>query len=263
MDSLDEKIRRLKETLSSAGSLLISYSGGVDSTVLAVAAKEVLQGRMACALIDSPLVPRSEIREALDIAEYLSIPCSVLKSDIMEKNEFLDNSRDRCYICKKKMAVILLEEAERLDLEHVADGSNVSDLSKYRPGFRASEEAGIIHPFIEAEMDKNDIRELAGMYGLSISQKPSASCLASRIPYENKLEPGTLREIEASEDFIKSLGVGQVRVRKHGEVARIETGPDDFELIIAKRNEISLFLKQNGFRYVTLDLDGFVSGSLD
>ncbi|WP_084600681.1 ATP-dependent sacrificial sulfur transferase LarE [Methanolacinia paynteri] len=263
MDSFDEKIRKLKEVINSAGSLLVSYSGGVDSTVLAVAANEVLPARMSCALIDSPLVSRSEIREALELAESLSLPCSVIKSDVFEDTEFRENGRDRCYICKKKMSGLLLREAEMLGLEHVADGSNISDLAKFRPGFQASEEAGIIHPFIEAGMDKEDIRKLARIYGLPVSEKPSYSCLASRIPYGDQLEEEILGEIEASEDFISSLGVGQVRVRKHGGIARIETDPGDFGLIISNSDEISSFLKQNGFKFVTLDLDGFVSGSLD
>ncbi|WP_421909726.1 ATP-dependent sacrificial sulfur transferase LarE [Methanolacinia petrolearia] len=263
MDSFDEKIRKLKDVINSAGSLLVSYSGGVDSTVLAVAAKGVLPARMSCALIDSPLVSRSEIREALELAESLSLPCSVIKSDILEDTEFRENGRDRCYICKKKMSGLLLREAEMLGLEHVADGSNISDLTKFRPGFQASEEAGIIHPFIETGMDKEDIRKLARIYRLPVSEKPSYSCLASRVPYGDQLEEEILGEIEASEDFISSLGVGQVRVRKHGGIARIETDPGDFGLIISNSDEISSFLKQNGFRFETLDLDGFVSGSMD
>lgn len=263
MDPFDDKIRLLKEILNSAESLLVSYSGGVDSTVLAVAAKEVLHGCMACAIIDSSLIPRSELKEALELAESLSLPCSVLKSGIMENAGFLRNERDRCYTCKKEMSRLLLAEADRLGLRRVADGSNTSDLSKYRPGFRALEEAGIIHPFIEAGMDKEDIRRLARIYGLPVSEKPSSSCLASRVPYGEPLEPGTLKQVEASEEFIKSLGAVQVRVRKHGDIARIETEPGDFQLIIAKKDEISLCLKKNGFRYITLDLDGFVSGSMD
>ena len=159
-----------------------------------------------------------------------------------------------CYICKKKMSGLLLREAEMLGLEHVADGSNISDLTKFRPGFQASEEAG----FIETGMDKEDIRKLARIYRLPVSEKP---CLASRVPYGDQLEEEILGEIEASEDFISSLG--QVRVRKHGGIARIETDPGDFGLIISNSDEISSFLKQNGFRFETLDLDGFVSGSMD
>ena len=263
MDSFDKKIRKLKDVINSAGSLLVSYSGGVDSTVLAVAAKEILPARMSCALIDSPLVSRSEIKEALELAESLSLPCSFIKSDILEDNEFRENGRDRCYICKKKMSGLLLREAKVLGLDHVADGSNIADLTKFRPGFQAYEEAGIIHPFIEAGMDKEDIRKLARIYRLPVSEKPSYSCLASRVPYGDQLEEEILGEIEASEDFIRSLGAGQVRVRKHGGIARIETDLGNFGLIISNSDEISSFLKQNGFRFVTLDLDGFVSGSLD
>ena len=263
MDPFDEKTENLKETIRSAGSLLVSYSGGVDSTVLAVAAKEVLSDRMACAIIDSPLVPRSEVKAALKLAISLSLPCHVLKSVIMENEEFVRNKRDRCYTCKKEMSRLLLTEAESIGLEYVADGSNTSDLSKYRPGFQALEEAGIIHPFIDAGMDKEDIRRLARVYGLPVSEKPSSSCLASRIPYDTTLETEILDQIEASENFIKSLGAGQVRVRKHGDIARIEVDPEDFELILKKSEKISSHLKQNGFKYVTMDLDGFVSGSLD
>lgn len=263
MEIFEKKVHALKEVLRGAGSLLVSYSGGVDSTVLAVAAKEALPGRMACAIIDSPLIPRSEIEGAIELAELLSLPCRVLKSGIMENEEFLLNKKDRCYTCKKEMSGLLLKEAARLGLAKVADGNNISDLSAYRPGFRALEEAGIIHPFIDAEMDKEDIRRLAREYELPISEKPSASCLASRIPYDRTLETKTLRQIEVSEDFIRSLGVRQVRVRKHGDIARIEVDPDDFAKIMTKRDRVSQILKENGFRYAALDLDGFVSGSLD
>ncbi|MBN1431577.1 MAG: ATP-dependent sacrificial sulfur transferase LarE [Methanomicrobiaceae archaeon] len=263
MDHFDEKTENLKEIIRSAGSLLISYSGGVDSTVLAFVTKEVLSGRMACAIVDSPLVPRSEVKAALELAGSLSLPYRVLKSGIMEDEEFVRNNRDRCYTCKKEMSRLLLAETYRLGLKNVADGSNISDLSKYRPGFQALEEAGIIHPFIDAGMDKKDIRRLAGVYGLPVSEKPSSSCLASRIPYDTHLEPETLDQIEASENFIKSLGAGQVRVRKHGDIARIEVEIRDFSIITGKRDEISTYLKKKGFKYVTLDIDGFVSGSMD
>jgi len=221
MDSFDEKAEKLKAVVRSAGSLLVSFSGGVDSAVLAAVAKEVLADRMVCAIIDSPLIPRCELKAALELVESLSIPCHVLISGITGNEAFLRNDRDRCYICKKGMAEILLAEAGRLGLKKVADGSNISDLSKFRPGFRAAEEVGIIHPFIDAGMDKEEIRRLARVYSLPVSGKPSASCLASRIPYGTPIGMEALGQIEASEEFVRSIVHGQVRVRKHGDVARI------------------------------------------
>lgn len=263
MKTFEEKTGRLKEVIRGAGDLLVSYSGGVDSTVLAVVAKEVLSDRMRCAIVDSPLVPRSELEGAIELAESLSLPCSVLKSSIMDDRKFIANEKNRCYTCKKEMVRLLKAEAKRAELCNIADGNNISDLSAYRPGFSALEEAGVIHPFIEAGMDKEDIRRLAREYFLSVSGKPSSSCLASRVPYGVSLDSGILEAIETSEDFIRSLGAAQIRVRKHGDIARIEVYSEDFDLILSRKKEISAYLKKEGFRYVTLDIDGFMSGSLD
>ena len=263
METFEDRIAGLKENIQKTGGLLVSYSGGVDSTVLAVVAGEVLGERMSCAIVDSPLIPRSELEGAIRLAEELSLSCIVLKSSIMDDPEFLANRKDRCYTCKKVMVRLLRIEAERLGLNNIADGSNTSDLSTYRPGFAALEEAGFIHPFIEAGMNKEDIRRLARVYSLPVSEKPSSSCLASRIPYGTSLDEAALGIIEASEYLIRSTGAAQVRVRKHGDIARIEVYAEDFSIILKNREAISAFLKTEGFRYVTLDIDGFMSGSMD
>ncbi|MBP2134252.1 uncharacterized protein J2128_002218 [Methanomicrobium sp. W14] len=262
-DSLQKKLENLKNILSEINSVLISYSGGVDSTLLAVMAKEVLDDSMGCAIIKSPLMPEDEYKSAFLLAEDLGLPVSVIESDIIKDPKFSQNNNNRCYICKKNAVKLLKAEAERLGLLSVADGTNFSDTKVYRPGYIAGCEENIKHPLADAKMTKDDIRKAATIYGLPNSGRPSASCLATRIPYGKKISENNLERIEKAEDIIKNYGVSVLRVREYFECARIETDPSDFGTVLKNREEISEKLKQLGFLYVTLDIDGFVSGSMD
>jgi uncharacterized protein len=173
------------------------------------------------------------------------------------------NPSDRCYFCKQISAVYLRKRAAELGLSCIADGINISDTGEHRPGLRASTEEGIVHPFIEAGITKQDIRDIARYLDLPVWQKPSAACLSSRIPYGDAITEGKLRRIEDAETYLASLGIGQVRVRLHGALARIEVHKDDRNTILDQQTAVVRKLKALGFSYVTLDIEGYRSGSMD
>jgi pyridinium-3,5-biscarboxylic acid mononucleotide sulfurtransferase len=259
----ETKTQTLKEIIAARGSMLVAFSGGVDSTLLAVVAKEVLGNHTSCVLIDSPVVPRTDVEQALQAASALGLDLEIISVPLMDHGEFLKNPPNRCYVCKKISAVYLRQLAEERGLACIADGINVSDLGEHRPGLTASTEAGIIHPFIESEITKQDIREIAREHGLSVWQKPSAACLASRIPYGEEITAKKLRMIEEAEAFLSKMGLGQLRVRVHGTIARIEVHKDEIGKILDIRTTVVKKLKSIGFSYITLDLEGYRSGSMD
>ena len=258
-----EKTQALKETIAAKGSMLVAFSGGVDSTLLAVLAKEVLGNNTACVLLDSPVVPRAAVEQARQIARELGLELDIISVPLMEQEEFRKNPANRCYRCKKISAVYLKQLAEELGLAYIADGINVSDMDEHRPGLAASDEEGIVHPFIESRITKQEIREIAREYGLSVWQKPSAACLSSRIPYGEEITREKLRMIEEAEAFLESQGFGQLRVRLHGTIARIEVHKEEMGKILDMQPAVVKKLKSIGFSYVTLDLEGYRSGSMD
>jgi pyridinium-3,5-biscarboxylic acid mononucleotide sulfurtransferase len=258
-----EKLAALKSYIEGKGSMLISYSGGVDSSLLAAIAEGVLGDTCRCVLLDSPVVPRRELREALVVAHDLGLDLEVIPVDVLGDEQFRKNSQERCYFCKKLSGKILKEKAQQLGMACIADGIHESDLGEHRPGYRASNEEGFVHPFIEAGMTKEDIRELAHGLGYGFWKKPSAACLSSRIPYGQEITKEDLLMIETAEDYLFELGFSQFRVRNHGGLARIEVIPQEFEVLLTLRDDISRHLKNIGFSYVTLDLEGFRSGSMD
>jgi uncharacterized protein len=260
---LDEKERRLREGFAGRGSLLVAFSGGVDSSLLAAVAREVLGDRCIAVLLDSPAVPRAEVGEARRTAAGIGIPLEVIHLPVMDDRTFTGNPPDRCYRCRKISARILKGRAEELGLACVADGTSASDLGERRPGIRAADEEGIAHPFIEAGLTKKDIRAIARRRGYAFRDRPSSPCLASRIPYGEAITPGRLRMVEEAEEVFHGLGFNQVRVRLHGPVARIEVMPGEMERLWKERSRILASLRSIGFRYVTADLAGYRSGSMD
>ena len=258
-----EKTQAIKETIAARGSMLVAFSGGVDSTLLAVLAQEVLGNNTACVLLDSPVVPRAAVEQAYHIARELGLELDIISVPLMEQEEFRKNPANRCYYCKKISAVYLKQRAEERGLACIADGINMSDMAEYRPGLAASDEVGIIHPFIESGITKQDIREIARKYGLSVWQKPSAACLSSRIPYGEEITREKLRFIEEAEAFLAGQGFGQLRVRLHGTIARIEVHKEEMGKILDMQPAVVKKLKSIGFSYVTLDLEGYRSGSMD
>jgi uncharacterized protein len=258
-----QKLDLLKAVIARKGPMIISYSGGVDSSLLAAVAKEVLGDQTACVLLDSPVVPRTAIEQADRIARDLGLRLEIVQVPVMEDREFRKNPPDRCYFCKKISAQLLREKANEFRITCIADGTNISDLGENRPGLTAGSEEGIVHPFIEAGITKEDIRYIAHEYGYDFWNKPSAACLSSRVPYGEEITPEKLRMIEEAENFLSEKGFTQFRVRMSGRMARIEVLPDEFPGLIGIRKEVTKRLKEIGFSYVALDLEGYRSGSMD
>ena len=258
-----EKTQALKAMIASKGSMLISYSGGVDSALLAVLATEVLGSNARCILLDSPVVPREAIAEAQQIAEESGLSLEIIPVSVMDDERFTKNPAERCYWCKKRSANVLKWKKEALHLACIADGINVSDTGEHRPGLMASTEEGIIHPFLEAGITKADIREIAKTAGFPFWNKPSDACLASRIPYGDEITHKKLTMIEQAEEFLHISGFSQCRVRIHGDIARIEVASNDMQKLMDKREDLVNKFQSIGFTYVTLDLEGYRSGSMD
>ena len=257
------KERVLRERIAARASMLVAYSGGADSSLLAAIGREVLGDRCRAVLLESPVVPRSAIRYAEETAAGLGIPLEVIPVPVMAEEAFLANPADRCYHCKKVSARVLNRRAGELGLACIADGINASDLGEHRPGIQAGDEEGIVHPFIEAGITKADIRAIARAHGYRFWDRPSAACLSSRIPYGDRITPERLAMIEAAEDHLAEEGFTQARVRLHGPVARIEVAPGEMERLWQGREGILAALRSIGFRYVTVDLAGYRSGSMD
>lgn len=255
--------KKLSKEITEKKDLLISYSGGVDSTLLAVIAQRALREKVKCILLDAPIVPRRTVKEAVETAVHLGLSCEVVPFPIMGNEEFRTNPTNRCYICKKISAKILRNRADELGISNIADGINASDLREYRPGLKASEEEGLLHPLLSAGCEKADIRRIAKEHGISIWNKPSSACLSSRFPYGEEITPEKLKMVEQAEDFMHEMGFSQFRVRLHGRIARIELVADEFEKAISIRERIVEVLKNYGFSYITLDLEGYRSGSMD
>ena len=257
------KYQNLRKIIEGHGPMLVSYSGGVDSSLLAAIARDVLGEKTHCVLLDSPVMPRAAVVQAQDIARDLELVLEIIAVPQMSNAEFLKNPADRCYHCKKISAVSLKKRAAELGLGCIADGINISDTGEHRPGLRAFDEEGILHPFIEAGITKQDIREIARELELPVWQKPSAACLASRIPYGDEITGEKLHMIEEAEAFLAGLGIGQLRVRLHANLARIEVHKEDRGKILEQQSVVVRHLRSLGFVYVTLDIEGYRSGSMD
>ncbi len=257
------KYASLRKIIADHGPMLVAFSGGVDSTLLAAVARDVLGERTRCVLLDSALVPRAAVEEADKTARDLGLALDLIEIPLMDNREFVRNPPDRCYQCKKISAVRLRQRATELGLACIADGINVSDTGEHRPGLQASSEEGIVHPFIEAGFTKQDIRDTARELGLPVWDKPSAACLSSRIPYGEAITRENLHRIEEAEAYLAGLGIGQLRVRVHGSLARVEVGSGDMGRLLENRGAVARHLRSLGFAYSTLDLEGYRSGSMD
>jgi len=241
----------------------VAYSGGVDSSLLAKVASNVLGENALCVILDTEILPRSELMKAKDMARSLNLNLQVARYSALEDQEFVKNPATRCYLCKKRSAGVLKSIARTKSISCIADGTSLSDYEELRPGIKACSEEGIWHPLAEAQMIKQDIRDLCREMNLPVWNKPSSACLSSRIPFGQRITEENLKMVEDAEDYLRALGFGQLRVRYHGNLARIELGREDAQGALSFRDDIVLRLKGLGFDYVTLDLQGFRSASMN
>ena len=258
-----DKLEGLKERIREKQRLLVSYSGGVDSTLLALLARDALGDGALAVILDSETLPRSELEQAAALAREMGLNFRIARHNILPHGPFQDNTPDRCYICEKSAIALLKSIAAGEGISYIADGLNQDDCRERRPGTAACDEEGVWHPFVEAGMGKDEIRAAARELGLPVWNKPSSACLATRIPYGEPLTKKRLGMVEAAEDLLKSLGFGQLRVRAEGRGARIELEEQEMSRALKKNVEIVCRLKALGFDHVSLDLEGYRSGSMD
>lgn len=263
--TLEEKYQKLLHILSGCGSLAVAFSGGVDSSFLLKAAQEALGENVLALTVDSLFVPRSEVSEAIDFCQQHGIRQQRMVADVLALPNVAENPADRCYYCKKALFERMKAAALACGISILAEGTNLDDEGDYRPGMRAIRELSVRSPLREAGLCKAEIRELSRRMGLESWDKPSMACLASRIAYGETLTAEKLHAVEQAEMLLRSFGIRQCRVRVHGTLARIELQPQDFCLLLDEplRRELVNKLKSFGFRYVSLDLEGFRSGSMN
>jgi uncharacterized protein len=263
--NIEEKLARLKDILQDMGSVLVAYSGGVDSTFLAVTAHEVLGNKALAVFAASPVAPPMEKEEAASLAHNIGLRFKIIDSNEMSNPDFVANPPERCYYCKRELFSELKPIAKAEGLKWIADGTNADDLHDFRPGRKASAEAGIRSPLLEAGLTKTEIRQLSHAKSLPTWDRPASPCLASRIPYGIPVTAETLNKIARGEQYLHNLGIRELRLRHHGDIARIELAPEDMAKIITPeiRQDIVTHLKALGYKYVALDLTGYRIGSLN
>jgi len=259
------KYKRLKGIIKEMGSVLVAFSGGVDSSFLLKTAHEVLRDEVFAVIASSETYPEKEKEEAIKIAQCLNVRYKIIRTLELENPDFVNNSPQRCYFCKRVLFSRLKEIAEDEGISCVIDGANLEDTGDYRPGSIAAEELGIRSPLKEARFIKSEIRKLSKQLGLPTWNKPSMACLASRFPYYMRIDMKSLKRVSQTEDFLRALGFSQIRVRHHGQIARIEIEPKEFPEIMEKgvREKIVKTLKKLGYTYITVDLAGYRTGSMN
>jgi uncharacterized protein len=260
---LASKIEQLKNNLKQMDSVAVAFSGGVDSTFLLKMAHESLGEKAIAVTAVSPVFPQNECKEAKQFTNNIGITHKLINSGEISIDNFSKNPTDRCYYCKKELFTKIKQIADKEKISFVLDGSNADDVNDYRPGFKALRELGIVSPLSDVGLTKGEIRRYSKEIGLDTWDKPAFACLASRFPYGIKITKEKLKMVEQAEDFVRNLGIKQFRVRFHEDIARIEVLKDDFQTVLEDSDEISKKFKDLGFKYVTLDIDGYRSGSLN
>jgi len=262
---LREKYDRLLGVLRELGGVVVAFSGGVDSTFLGYAAREALGGRAILATADSESYPSAELEETRRLAAHLGMRHLVIRTREIENPEYVRNAPNRCFFCKEELFTKLRPVAEAEGLPHLVYGANLDDLGDHRPGMVAARQMGVKAPLLEAGLTKQEIRELSRAAELPTWDKPSFACLSSRFPYGDPITLEKLRQVEAAEAFVRSLGFRQFRVRHHGDLARLEVAREEMGRLWeeGRAEAIAARLRELGFVHVTVDLRGFRSGSMN
>ena len=260
MDELQTKLDALRARIRLVESCVVAFSGGVDSTFVLKVARDVLGARVTAVTALSESLPAGELEEAEALALRLGAPHIVLRTFELQDENYLANAANRCYFCKTEMYTRIREFARAEHIEAVLDGLNHDDLQDRRPGRAAAIEHGVISPLVDAGLTKNEIRSLSREMGLPTWDKPALACLSSRIPHGTPISLRALTQVDRAESYLRKLGVGQVRVRHHGQTARIEVEPHDFSLLRSKQNEINAHLRTLGFAKVVFDPAGYRTG---
>lgn len=258
-----EKYQALTRRLKELKSVVVAYSGGVDSSLLAVVAHQALAPHMLAVTIRSQVETVGIMETARALAAQFGFPHQIIDYDKLQDEDYVENSPDRCYVCKSVDLGIISEMARKAGIQHVLMGANADDLGDYRPGLRAARELGVLSPLAESGFTKKDVRALARALGLGNWNHPSSPCLASRIPYGIQVTREKLEQVAAGEAYLRALNFVVVRVRNTGPLARIEVPTSEIDRLIGLRETVTAYFKQIGFQYITVDLEGFRSGSLN
>ncbi len=262
---LEEKLNRLREHLASLGSVLVAYSGGTDSAFLAYCAHEVLRERMMAVIADSASLPRRELAAALDFAAQHEIPIHILQTRELDDANYARNDHNRCFHCKDELFTQMEAARGELGFVHLAYGMNLDDRGEFRPGQKAAAMHHAVAPLAAADLTKSEVRTLARHAGLTLADKPASACLSSRIEYGRPVTAENLSQVERAEDALHALGLPQVRVRHHGDLARIEIARADLAraLSLSVFDQITAALRPLGFTYITIDTQGYRTGSMN
>ncbi len=261
--TLQERHQRLRDAIAQLPSAVVAFSGGIDSSLVAYVAGEVLGERALAVTSGSAALKRSDLALAKELAESWGLRHRVIITDELSKPKYRSNPTNRCFHCKTSLYDALQTIAEEETIAVILNGTNLDDLGDHRPGLVAADNYQVASPLVEAGFHKADIRELANQIGLANAMKPQSACLSSRFPYGTAIDEAKLKQVEAAEEFLSELGFTQYRVRHHEDVARLEIDPEQIPLLLEHREQVNAELKELGYRFITLDLQGFRSGALN